>query len=127
MGSLRMTVRSGATRNRFAAVAATTGPVLGLTAACGSSGGPHSGTIHVLVHGDVANKVEKQIVDAFNKTSKVKALLDTIPGAHYQSKLNTIINTPQAPVVPERNIFCAYVRQSCDQRVPPRSKRVPGR
>ncbi|MEU8694048.1 extracellular solute-binding protein, partial [Streptomyces sp. NPDC048665] len=94
-----MTSRNGATRNRFAAVAATTALVLGLTAACGSSGGPNSGTIHVLVYGDAANKVEKQIVDTFNKTSKVKAVLDTIPGADYQSKLNTIINTPQAPDV----------------------------
>ncbi|MFB8179137.1 extracellular solute-binding protein [Streptomyces sp. NPDC055966] len=97
-------LRSGASRNRFAAVAATTGLVLGLTAACGSSGGSASssagsGVIHVLVYGDAGNTVEKQIVDTFNKTSKVKAVLDTIPGADYQSKLNTIINTPQAPDV----------------------------
>ncbi|WP_318200235.1 ABC transporter substrate-binding protein [Streptomyces sp. SCL15-4] len=69
-------------------------------AACGSgSGGGSSndGKIHVLVYGDSANKVEKQIVDTFNKTSKVKAVLDTIPGADYQQKLQTIISTPQAP------------------------------
>ncbi|MFD8726043.1 acetylxylan esterase [Streptomyces sp. NPDC059629] len=29
--------------------------------------------------------------------------------------------------LPERNTLCAYVRQPCDQRVPPRSERVPGR
>ncbi|MBW8797464.1 MAG: extracellular solute-binding protein [Streptomyces sp.] len=97
MGSLRVTVRNGATRNRLAAAAATTALLLGLTTACGSSGGSSSGAIHVLVYGDSANKVEKQIVDTFNKTSKVKVVLDTIPGADYQSKLNTIINTPQAP------------------------------
>jgi len=97
MVSLRMPVHNGATRNRFAAVAATTALVLGLTAGCGSSGDSNSGTIHVLVYGDAANKAEKQIVDTFNKTSKVKAVLDTIPGADYQQKLNTIINTPQAP------------------------------
>ncbi|MEV5549651.1 extracellular solute-binding protein [Streptomyces sp. NPDC052309] len=71
-------------------------------AACGSgSGGGSSddGKIHVLVYGDAANKVEKQIVETFNKTSKVKAVLDTIPGADYQKKLQTIINTPQAPDV----------------------------
>ena len=45
------------------------------------------------------NTVEKQIVDTFNKTSKVKAVLDTIPGADYQQKLQTIINTQQAPDV----------------------------
>ncbi|MFD3455516.1 ABC transporter substrate-binding protein [Streptomyces sp. NPDC058691] len=76
---------------------------LGLTlSACGgsdSSAGGGSGTIHVLVYGDAANKVEKQIVAEFNKTSKVKAVLDTIPGADYQQKLQTIINTKQAPDV----------------------------
>ncbi|MFC9492060.1 ABC transporter substrate-binding protein, partial [Streptomyces hydrogenans] len=70
-------------------------------AACGGSddaaGG--SGTIHVLVYGDATNKVEKQLVDTFNKTSKVKAVLDTIPGADYQSKLQTIISGKQAPDV----------------------------
>lgn len=74
---------------------------LGLTlAACGSSsGGSGSGTFKVLVYGDATNKVEKQIVDTFNKTSKVKAVLQTIPGADYQQKLQTIINTKQAPDV----------------------------
>ncbi|RAG86702.1 sugar-binding protein [Streptacidiphilus pinicola] len=93
--------RKGASPNRFAAVAATTALVLALATACGSGGGSASsagsGTIHVLVYGDAGNTVEQQIVDTFNRTSKVKAVLDTIPGADYQSKLNTIINTPQAP------------------------------
>ncbi|NBM20428.1 ABC transporter substrate-binding protein [Streptomyces sp. GC420] len=61
-----------------------------------SSGG---GEIHVLVYGDATNKVEKKIVETFNKTSDVKVVLDTIPGADYQQKLQTIINTPQAPDV----------------------------
>ncbi|MER5738491.1 MULTISPECIES: extracellular solute-binding protein [unclassified Streptomyces] len=70
-------------------------------AACGGSGDAagDSGTIHVLVYGDATNKVEKQLVDTFNKTSKVKAVLDTIPGADYQSKLQTIISGKQAPDV----------------------------
>jgi xylobiose transport system substrate-binding protein len=76
---------------------------LGLTlAACGGSdsgGGSSSGTFKVLVYGDATNKVEKQIVDTFNRTSKVKAVLQTIPGADYQQKLQTIINTKQAPDV----------------------------
>ncbi|MFY1594132.1 ABC transporter substrate-binding protein [Micromonospora sp. WMMD737] len=55
--------------------------------------------IRILVYGDATNKVEKQLVDTFNKTSKVKAVLDTIPGADYQTKLQTIINTKQAPDV----------------------------
>ncbi|OAH09682.1 ABC transporter substrate-binding protein [Streptomyces jeddahensis] len=86
------------------AAAISTALALGLTlSACGgsgdSSGGGDDGKIHVLVYGDSANKVEKQIIAEFNKTSKVKAVLDTIPGANYQQKLQTIINTDQAPDV----------------------------
>src|SRR5690242_13902950 len=92
---------------RAKALAGTTAVALGLTlAACGSGSDSSSGkvsgdsgTFHVLVYGDATNKVEKQIVDTFNKTSKVKAVLDTIPGADYQQKLQTIINTKQAPDV----------------------------
>ncbi|MEE4544895.1 extracellular solute-binding protein [Streptomyces sp. V4-01] len=84
------------------AVAGSVVLALGLTlAACGggSSGGSGSGSFKVLVYGDASNKVEKQIVDTFNRTSKVKAVLQTIPGADYQQKLQTIINTKQAPDV----------------------------
>lgn len=77
--------------------------VLGLSlAACGggsSKSDGKSGEFHVLVYGDATNKVEKQIIATFNKTSKVKAVLDTIPGADYQQKLQTIISTKQAPDV----------------------------
>ncbi|MFF9643004.1 ABC transporter substrate-binding protein [Kitasatospora aureofaciens] len=89
-------------RSKAAAVTAVTALVLGTSAACGSGdsySGSGDGTIHVLVYGDAANKVEKQLVDTFNKTSKVKAVLDTIPGADYQQKLQTVINTPRAPDV----------------------------
>jgi xylobiose transport system substrate-binding protein len=96
-------VRNSTSRNRIAAIAAASALVMGTTAACGSSGGSSSsadsGTVHVLVYGDAGNTVEKQIVTTFNKTSKVKVVLDTIPGADYQTKLQTIINTPQAPDV----------------------------
>ncbi|WUH95196.1 extracellular solute-binding protein [Streptomyces sp. NBC_00433] len=84
------------------AVAGSVVLTLGLTlAACGGgdSGSSSSGSFKVLVYGDASNKVEKQIVDTFNKTSKVKAVLQTIPGADYQQKLQTIINTKQAPDV----------------------------
>lgn len=70
--------------------------------ACGGEGGEASSgeeEFHVLVYGDATNKVEKQLVATFNKTSEVKAVLDTIPGADYQQKLQTIISTPQAPDV----------------------------
>ncbi|GAB3674720.1 extracellular solute-binding protein [Angustibacter aerolatus] len=73
-------------------------------AACGGGSAPAASSrpaneIHVLVYGDAANKVEKQLIATYNKTAKVKAVLDTIPGADYQTKLQTIINTKQAPDV----------------------------
>ncbi|MFD3920752.1 ABC transporter substrate-binding protein [Streptomyces sp. NPDC058595] len=91
------------TRARFhRAVAGGAALVLSLgLAACGG-GGSSSGDsdeFHVLVYGDAANRVEKKIVATFNKTSEVKAVLDTVPGADYQQKLQTVINTPQAPDV----------------------------
>jgi xylobiose transport system substrate-binding protein len=84
---------------RLVAASATLALALSLSACGDGNGGGSSddGKIHVLVYGDASNKVEKQIVDEFNKTSDVKAVLDTIPGADYQQKLQTIINTPQAP------------------------------
>lgn len=86
---------------RLVACGATLALALGLSACGGDGGGGSSddGKIRVLVYGDATNKVEKRIVDTFNKTSDVKVVLDTIPGADYQKKLQTIISTPQAPDV----------------------------
>ncbi|GAA3782569.1 ABC transporter substrate-binding protein [Streptomyces chiangmaiensis] len=86
---------------RLVAGGATLALALSLSACGSGTGGGSSddGKIHVLVYGDASNKVEKQIIATFNKTSDVKAVLDTIPGADYQQKLQTIINTPQAPDV----------------------------
>ncbi|MET8457863.1 ABC transporter substrate-binding protein [Streptomyces parvulus] len=86
---------------RLVAAGATLALVTGLSACGEGNGGGSSddGRIHVLVYGDAANKVEQQIVDTFNEKSDVKAVLDTIPGADYQKKLQTIISTPQAPDV----------------------------
>jgi xylobiose transport system substrate-binding protein len=84
------------------AVAGCAALALGLSlSACSSasSASRPAGQFHVLVYGDAGNKVEKQIVDTFNRTSKVKAVLDTIPGADYQQKLQTVINTSHAPDV----------------------------
>lgn len=91
------------TRRRMPRILAG-GWALGLAltlAACGDDGGSASGEneFTVLVYGDATNEVEKELVAEFNKTSKVKARLDTIPGADYQQKLQTIISTPQAPDV----------------------------
>ncbi|MBQ1124423.1 ABC transporter substrate-binding protein, partial [Streptomyces sp. B15] len=84
---------------RSSAGAAALALALSLSACGGGSGsaGGDDGKIHVLVYGDATNKVEKQLIADFNKTSDVKAVLDTIPGADYQAKLQTIINSKQAP------------------------------
>ncbi|MET9134997.1 ABC transporter substrate-binding protein [Streptomyces antibioticus] len=84
---------------RLVACGATLALALSLSACGSGEASSDDGKIHVLVYGDASNKVEKQIVDTFNKTSDVKAVLDTIPGADYQQKLQTIISTPQAPDV----------------------------
>ena len=95
-----MNKRSWLTR-AIAATAVLTAAVA--LSGCSTGGGtsPNSdrpaNVIHVVVYGDTGNKVEKQIADTFNKTSKVKVILDTIPGANYQQKLQTIISTKQAP------------------------------
>ncbi|MFE6133048.1 ABC transporter substrate-binding protein, partial [Streptomyces sp. NPDC056437] len=90
---------------RFSRAAVIGGVALAMTLSLSACGGDSDGSagganeIHVLVYGDAANKVEKQLVDTFNKTSEVKAVLDTIPGADYQAKLQTIISGKQAPDV----------------------------
>ncbi|NJP30935.1 ABC transporter substrate-binding protein [Micromonospora thermarum] len=84
---------------RAVAVGAALALALPLAACGGDDAGGEADQIRILVYGDATNKVETQIVDTFNKTSKVKAVLDTIPGADYQTKLQTIINTNQAPDV----------------------------
>ncbi|MZD03913.1 extracellular solute-binding protein [Streptomyces sp. SID5785] len=91
-------------RGRLPRTAVTGGVAMTLLlalAGCGGSGsaGSDDGKIHVLVYGDAANKVEKQLIATFNKKSKVKAVLDTIPGADYQAKLQTVISSKQAPDV----------------------------
>jgi len=58
--------------------------------------------IVVLAYGDAQNKAEQWAVDTYNKTpqgKKVKAVLQTIPGANYQTKLQTIIGSSNAPDV----------------------------
>ncbi|WP_458115570.1 extracellular solute-binding protein [Arthrobacter sp. D2-10] len=83
-------------------LAGTATVMLGLTlAGCGGGGGDASnrpeGELHLAVYGDAGNTVEQAMVDKFNETSDVKIVLDTIPGADYQTKLQTIIDTESAP------------------------------
>ncbi len=73
--------------------------MVSLSGCGGGSDAADDDAIHVLVYGDAANKVEKELVATFNKTSEVKVVLDTIPGADYQAKLQTIIRSKQAPDV----------------------------
>ncbi len=58
--------------------------------------------IVVLVYGDAQNTAEQWAVDTYNKTAegkKVKAVLQTIPGANYQTKLQTLMSSSNAPDV----------------------------
>lgn len=70
-------------------------------AGCSSDPGPNrpENEIHIAVYGDSQNAAEQKIVDLFNKTSDVKAVLDKIPAENYTQKLQTIIDTPSAPDV----------------------------
>lgn len=83
------------------AIAGTAILALGVTlSACSSAGAASSrpeNEIHVAVYGDAGNTVEEAMVKKFNETSDVKVILDRIPGANYQQKLQTIISTPSAP------------------------------
>ncbi|MFE9393081.1 ABC transporter substrate-binding protein [Streptomyces sp. NPDC006784] len=90
-------------RARFSRTVLVGGAALALVVSLSGCGGGSDAAgddaIHVLVYGDAANKVEKELVATFNKTSEVKVVLDTIPGADYQAKLQTIIRSKQAPDV----------------------------
>ena len=82
-------------------IAGSAALALGLTmAGCSAGSGASSrpeNEIHVAMYGDAGNTVEQKMIDTFNATSEVKVVLDKIPGAEYQSKLQTIIDTPTAP------------------------------
>ncbi|MFD9540983.1 extracellular solute-binding protein [Streptomyces sp. NPDC060022] len=73
----------------------------GLLAGCGSgdSGSDGGGTITAYVYGDDAVKVQQAAVDTFNKTSKVKVKLVSVPGTDYVNKLRSAMGSPSAPDV----------------------------
>ena len=84
-----------------AAVAAGAGASSAKTVGSAASSRP-AGKITILAYGDAQNSVEKYAVAQYNKTAeghKVKAVLNTIPGANYQTKLQTIMSTSSAPDV----------------------------
>ena len=105
MSPSRNWLRRGAVTTTLALTAA------GLFAAfgAGSSGATNAAAssrpankIVVLAYGDAQNPAEQYAVDAYNKTAegkKVKAVLQTIPGADYQTKLQTLMGSSNAPDV----------------------------
>jgi raffinose/stachyose/melibiose transport system substrate-binding protein/xylobiose transport system substrate-binding protein len=84
------------------------GRILALTAAlalaagaCGTSGpagGGGSGEIRAWVlQGDAINKVERDIVNAFNKNADTKVKLETFLNDPYKQKLQVAMGAPNAP------------------------------
>ena len=107
MSSSRERLRRGAVASvALAATAATVAISAGasgakVTAFAAASSRP-ANEIQILAYGDAQNSVEKWAVQQYNNTSmgkKVKAVLSTIPGANYQTKLQTIMSTSSAPDV----------------------------
>jgi xylobiose transport system substrate-binding protein len=79
-----------------------------LVSACGSSGpaaagaGGGNGSFEVADYGDANDVLEQTAVNMYNATPeghKVKAVLQTFPGANYSQKLQTVIGTSEAPSV----------------------------
>lgn len=69
-------------------------------AGSGSSGG--KGSFEIADYGDANDTLEKTAVNMYNATPeghKVKAVLQTFPGANYSQKLQTVIGTSEAPSV----------------------------
>ncbi|MFJ6215248.1 extracellular solute-binding protein [Streptomyces sp. NPDC092296] len=92
---------NGTCTKRLTAVAAATA-LTAVLAGCGSSSGSvgsggGGGTITAYVYGDDSVKIQKTAVDEFNKTSKVKVKLVSIPGTDYVNKLRTAMGSPNAP------------------------------
>lgn len=91
--------RSSLRATGFAVAAALV--VGGTLSGCGSSGpgGSGDGNISVWVYQDPSTKVQRQVVERFNKTSKIKVKLTQVPGDGYSDKLRTSMGTPNAPDV----------------------------
>lgn len=65
-------------------------------AACGSdTASKDENVIHIMSSGDSSANMERALVDEYNKTADVKAVLDLVTSADYQNKL------PDGHVEPE--------------------------
>ena len=105
MSPSRKWLRRGVMTATLAVVAGAVLAAYGATtsgAANSTASGRPANKIVVLVYGDAQNPVEQYAVNAYNKTAEgkqVKAVLETIPGADYQTKLQTIMSSSNAPDV----------------------------
>ena len=87
-----------------ATLAATAAVAVGASASSAKTPVAHAASagFTVLAYGDSENSVEKYAVATYDATSEGQqdpATLETIPGADYQQKLQTIMSTSNAPAV----------------------------
>lgn len=87
-----------------AVLAATAATAVGASASSAKAPAAHAASagFTVLAYGDAENSVEKYAVATYDATAEGKAdpaTLQTIPGADYQTKLQTIMSTSSAPAV----------------------------
>ncbi|MBA6437380.1 extracellular solute-binding protein [Streptomyces sp. GMR22] len=85
-------------RSTLAAATLLVGTAL---AGCGSGGpgGSDDGSLDVWVYQDASTKVQREVVERFNKTSDIKVKLTQVPGEGYSDKMRTSMGTPNAPDV----------------------------
>jgi xylobiose transport system substrate-binding protein len=105
MSTSHKRLRRGATATALlavAGVAAAFGATSGIAATAHTASSRPANKIVILVYGDAQNSAEQFAVNTYNHTAeghKVKAVLQTIPGANYQTKLQTIMGSSNAPDV----------------------------
>jgi len=102
MSASRHWLRRGAAIAALALAAGGVSAAFGAGASQGAASSRPANKIVILVYGDAQNTAEQYAVDTYNKTTegkKVKAVLQTIPGANYQTKLQTLMGSSNAPDV----------------------------
>ena len=57
--------------------------------------------IHIMSSGDSSANMERALVDEYNKTADVKAVLDLVTSADYQNKLQTVMSNPKSDSAPD--------------------------
>lgn len=70
--------------------------------ACGSdTASKDENVIHIMSSGDSSANMERALVDEYNKTADVKAVLDLVTSADYQNKLQTVMSNPKSDSAPD--------------------------